>query len=127
GAELDGVPDAERRSDDVEAALRELGETAGIAGASDLVERELEETGPAGGPAPAPEEQAEVVAESADPGAEEGAGAEVHWRGGSPARRAERPGTRVTPASEVMPRATLSLPSSRSRRLPSASATAALL
>jgi hypothetical protein len=87
-ADFDVVPDVERLSDDVEAALRELGETAGIAGAPDLVERELEETGPAGGPAPAPDEQDEVVAESADPGAEQGAGAEVHWRGGSPARRA---------------------------------------
>jgi len=87
-ADFDVVPDVESLSDNVAAALRELGETAGIGGAPDLVERELEETGPAGGPAPAPEEQAEVVAESADPGAEQGAGAEVHWRGGSPARRA---------------------------------------
>ena len=88
-ADFDVVPDVERVAGDVEAALHELGEAAGIAGAPpDLVEHELEETGPAGGAAPAPEEQAEVVAESADPGAEQGAGAEVHWRGGSPARRA---------------------------------------
>jgi WS/DGAT/MGAT family acyltransferase len=98
-ADFDVVPDVERLAGDLEAGLRELAEAAGVelgadgpavepvedpgtraeaAGVEELVARELEETGPAGGPAPAPEEEAEVVLETAEPGAEEGAGAEVH-------------------------------------------------
>jgi diacylglycerol O-acyltransferase / wax synthase len=93
-ADFDVVPDVEAIADDLEAGLAEVAEVAGVElGAEPEVGASAAE--PAPEPAPAPEfapspepvpspepepepEPDEVVAETADPGAEEGAGPQVH-------------------------------------------------